>query len=198
MDKHPRAHGRLLVIGLIAVALAFVGIGATDGAAWAHDELASTSPANGTVLAGPPTSIVLRFEEPPLADTTKLVAKSADNTDLTLPEPKQTGSTVTTVWPQTAPSGTYKISWRNVGADGHPITGVFSFSYTASSVSPSPSSSVTSSATASTASQGTSSAANPSAAAMGGPAWWLLGVAGVLSVIAVAWVLAIRRRPAKR
>jgi methionine-rich copper-binding protein CopC len=46
--------------------------------AYAHDELRSSSPGDGTTLAQPPAQIVLTFEEPPVALGAQVVVTGPD------------------------------------------------------------------------------------------------------------------------
>ncbi|NQU37044.1 MAG: copper resistance protein CopC [Actinobacteria bacterium] len=117
-----------LVVSLVAVlAAALVLLGA--GPVAAHDELLSTNPADGTTLNAAPEDVVLKFAAEPIKNTSKLVATSDTGEQFALTEVTVAGSTVTAGWPSTAPAGTYKVAWRNVGSDGHPLTGTFTFSY---------------------------------------------------------------------
>lgn len=113
------------IVAVLAAALILIGAGPVA----AHDELLSTTPKDGAALTTAPEDIVLKFAAEPIKDTSKLVATSDTGEQFTLTEVSVAGSTVTAPWPNSAPAGTYKVAWRSVGSDGHPLTGTFTFSY---------------------------------------------------------------------
>ncbi|MGV1036403.1 MAG: copper resistance CopC family protein [Candidatus Nanopelagicales bacterium] len=178
---------RLLSAGA-AVTLSLVALFAFPAAAQAHDELQSTVPANNAVLSQAPKQLVLTFEAAPLKDTTKIAASSTSGTDVNLPEPKASGATVTVAWPTGTPAGEYVVSWRNVGADGHPLSGQFGFGYsgTTGSAGPSQTPTVT-----------TSPAADATSASTSNTSWLLPTLGGVLIVVVIIVGLAIRRNISK-
>ena len=116
-----RLAAALIVVLTMAVAMAVPAV--------AHDELVSTTPANGAVLKGPPTALVLNFAEPPLAGTSEVVATDHSGNVVKLGKPSVDGSTITVAWPESSPAGTYEAAWRVVSDDGHPVNGKWTFSY---------------------------------------------------------------------
>ena len=116
----------------------------------AHAELVDTTPANGAKLTRPPTEIQMTFTESVnlVDDGIRLV----DHVGAAVPTPEPTVDGQTITWPMPAdlPEGPYVVTWRVVSADGHPISGAFSFGVgTAASALPGSS---TGAATADTAS----------------------------------------------
>lgn len=95
----------------------------------AHADLVSTDPVDGAVLESAPESLTLTFNSTILSGMAELaVTNSAEKlVDGILVESAQT--TVTALWPVSLPGDTYKVAYRIVSEDGHPITGTFSFSY---------------------------------------------------------------------
>ncbi len=178
---------RLLSAGA-AVTLSLVALFAFPAAVQAHDELQSTVPANNAVLTQAPKQLVLTFEAAPLKDTTKIAAASTTGTNVNLPAPTASGATVTVAWPAGTPAGEYVVSWRNVGADGHPLSGQFGFGYAAATGSSSPTANptVTASPAANTTSDSTSSSS-----------WLLPTLGGVLIIVVIIVGLAIRRNISK-
>lgn len=121
-----------VVVGLVVGVLA-LGIGAVA----AHDALLSTTPKDGATLEIVPPAVVLKFEAAPLKDTTKIVATDSAGKQFPLTNVVVTGTTATAPWPAAAnTAGTYQVAWRNVGSDGHPLNGSFSFSFTTSGSGP--------------------------------------------------------------
>jgi copper transport protein len=93
----------------------------------AHAELLNTTPGNGAELSRPPTEVQMTFTEPVnlVRDGIRLV----DGAGAVLPTPDPTveGGTVTWQMPADLSEGAYVVTFRVVSADGHPISGAFSF-----------------------------------------------------------------------
>lgn len=110
---------------LARFALVVVGCAALAGPCLAHATLLGSEPAEGSVVAVPPDTIRLSFNEPvtPLAlkvfypDGRSVEANgTAQNNDLVVELPSATDE------------GTYALSWRVASTDGHPIGGTSLFS----------------------------------------------------------------------
>jgi methionine-rich copper-binding protein CopC len=102
-------------------------------AAQAHNILVGTSPAGGSIAKVVPAAVTLTFNEPAVAIGTEIIVTgpagqeqsgAAVLVNNTVSEHLQPGS----------PAGTYAVLWRVTSADGHPVSGKFSF--TAASPSP--------------------------------------------------------------
>jgi len=159
----------------------------------AHTELTSSTPANGAVVNGPPSTISLTFSEPPLAEGLAVQVAALDGPQVEVGKPTLKGSTVTVTWPATANSGEYSISYRVVADDGHPVTGQIAFSITAATSSPS---AVTPSPTA--ASPSTSAPAAPSptptTTQSGSLVGWVIGGIVVAALVVLVVYALLRRR----
>jgi copper transport protein len=117
---------RLVRLVVAALALVFSGI-ALATPAWAHAELVSSTPANGSRLEAPPRSVELTFTESvDLVDGGLRLLDAAGATVAT-PEPVASGRTVTWPMPSTLGRGAYVVTWRVVSSDGHPVDGAFTF-----------------------------------------------------------------------
>jgi MYXO-CTERM domain-containing protein len=149
----------------------------------AHDALVSTSPASGSTLTSPPTAITLTFEEPPTTQGMAVALTSPDGTVAKL-VPTLAGDVVTAPVAGTLAPGGYRVAWRIVADDGHPVTGTFAFTLAASTTASASASAPASAAPVTqVATEGTSSV---------GP-WVVTGVV-LLVVVAGAALLARRRR----
>lgn len=95
-------------------------------AAFAHDQLISSSPAPDERLDKKPASIVLSFSSPLLAlgHEVRVVDDNARN--WVAGPPVLTRETLTQALPE-LPDGGYQVSWRVVSADGHPISDGYRF-----------------------------------------------------------------------
>lgn len=115
----------LLAIGMCAL----LGIGVA-GTASAHAELRSSNPADGASLDMAPEVIRLVFGEVLLSGGAAVTATNSDTDKrLDLPTPQLSGRKLTVSWPESAPGGQYRVAFRVVSADGHPITGSIQFRY---------------------------------------------------------------------
>lgn len=114
---------RLMWTLLAAVLLAMA---ATVPAA-AHTDILSTDPAEGQNLAEPPEQILLRFNSDLLAAGGQLRAVDEAGTQVQLGPVQVQKTAMSADWPAAAANGTYRVSYRAVARDGHPIQGTFSF-----------------------------------------------------------------------
>ncbi|OFE18878.1 copper resistance protein CopC [Humibacillus sp. DSM 29435] len=184
----------LLLLAVIALAL--------PSLASAHDVLQKTTPADGTTLAGMPSTVSLQFSEPPLAIGTQVIVKGPTG-DVATGKPTIEGSTLVQAVSPTAPAGSYTVTYRVTSDDGHPVTGTFSFEASAgadgSPAAPTPATStppttLPATAATSTVAGASASTSNPVANEGSSLVPVLLSVIGVLVVIAVGAFLVLRGR----
>jgi len=131
--SHPTPFGhrwRLRALAVVAAVAALL-VGAAT-AAQAHNILEGTTPADGATTKVVPAVVTLTFNEPALALGTEIIVTgpggpahsgTAVLVNNTVSEHLQPGS----------PAGHYKVLWRVTSADGHPVSGTFSFTATAAS-----------------------------------------------------------------
>lgn len=141
----PRMTVRRLVSGVIVgVALSLTGLTTSAAAlaappsvvatprpyavalAPAHSALVSVIPADGSTLDAGPTELVLTFNEDINPRFTQL-ALSRSGSVITLNAPIVAGPVLRTTLADPGP-GAYRIAYRVVSADGHPISGETGFS----------------------------------------------------------------------
>lgn len=136
------------VVGLLVLAV---------GPAFAHSNLKSVSPPNGSVLDAAPEEIVLTFTAKVLPDFTQ-VAVNCEGKDLTdLPKPTTVDDTVRQPIGAAA-SGACTLTFRIVSADSHPISGQSTFTVNA----PAPSSAAPSAEASTSAPATTAPSTTPS------------------------------------
>lgn len=128
---------RTLAAGILALA-ALIGGTAVAPVAQAHSELISTDPADGAVLDAPPTTVSFTFNETLMPDFVRFVGTDPSGQTGDLPVSSVEGPTATIDWPATAPAGEWRVSYRVVSQDGHPIEGGITFTYAGASPSPTP------------------------------------------------------------
>jgi methionine-rich copper-binding protein CopC len=170
---------RALAVVLAAAAL-LVG---PATAAQAHNILIGTSPVGGSTTKVVPAAVTLTFNEPALALGTEIIVTgpagqeqsgAAVLVDNTVSEHLQPGS----------PAGPYAVLWRVTSADGHPVSGKFTFTSTSPSPGQRP-----------TATTATISAISPPANVPGQSTalWWVMAF-GVLVLLPLV-VFVVTRKP---
>lgn len=169
--------------------------GAAAPSAWAHNELTASNPVDGSVMAAAPGRLELTFAQaidPKFAS----VAVTAGTTDLTVDlavAEKQVTVVLGDLPDQFDRTGVWKLGYRMISTDGHPVSGLIQFS-----VDPAAPNAVmpTSAASAPTEHAATGQSARPSATPQatvdaaaptdGGPGPWGWGAVIVLVVVAVS------------
>lgn len=191
-----RRRARALATALAATTLL---LGA-PAPAHAHEVLVGTSPADGSVAAVVPARVTLTFSEPVLTVGT-LVIVNGPTGPAQSGKPSLAGKTVTQRLRPGSPAGRYAVVWRATSADGHPVTGTFSFTATSPSpVLPAPATTTatpTASAAATPASAPTSAAPTSTPADATGNAltrWWVVAGGVVLLLLLVGFVLTRKPR----
>ncbi|MEY4444572.1 MAG: hypothetical protein RL301_651 [Actinomycetota bacterium] len=101
--------------------------------AWAHTSLSTSTPNEGEVLTALPAQIELTFNEPIMKvgskEVSQLLLRDPDNALVDLGEVLSNGQNVSAkILGKTSASGLYKIYYRVVAEDGHPISGQINFS----------------------------------------------------------------------
>lgn len=164
----------------MAAALASAAVVATPAPAAAHAVLLGTAPAEGSVVTTVTTAVTLTFNEPVRAQfSTVAVTGPRDHAysdgELSVRD--------TVVHQPVHPlrSGEYRVAWRVVSADGHPISGAFSFS-------------VALPADLEPAEPPPVAPAAATAAPRGWPLWWWVPIVAGLAAMALLLVRAGRRR----
>lgn len=103
---------------------------AAGGPASAHDYLISTSPADGRSVATSPARVTMTFNEAVSTRFSTVVVTGPKGGSWQSGGPQVLGATVTQPLRTLGPAGAYRVTWRVVSADGHPVGGAFSFTLT--------------------------------------------------------------------
>lgn len=110
-----------------------------SGIAAAHTALANSDPAKDATATTPPTTIVLTFTEDINPAFANVVVSSADGRNWVSESPRVEGPRLTAaVGPDRLANGAYTVGYRVVSADGHPVTGSYSFTVAGVPVQASP------------------------------------------------------------
>ncbi|MFI8320359.1 MULTISPECIES: copper resistance CopC family protein [Streptomyces] len=190
-----RTAARTLVVPLSAVLL-----WAGAPAASAHTDLTSSTPADGATLDALPASIGLTFSDDMSQEYAKVALTAPDGTPAGAGEPRVDGKSASLAVKPGLPSGKYTVGYRVVSADGHPVSGSYSFTVReAAPAAPSPMpSSSTPSAGAGVAAASPAPAPSTRASSDGVSSGLVVGVLLVAGACAGAAVLVARRRKAHR
>ncbi|RMI39724.1 copper resistance protein CopC [Actinomadura harenae] len=154
----------------------------------AHTALKSSDPAAGAKIASP-AKITLTYAEP--VGYPKIVLTDASGGRHEAGSARAVDNVVTEDVKGPLPNGVYTVGWRVVSADGHPVTGDFTFTVTGSSTT---SASPPASASASAAASASPSAESKSSSSGGGSAGWLWVGLGVVVLAAIGGGVAWTRR----
>src|SRR5699024_4375434 len=95
--------------------------------AQAHSVLLGTDPDDGEQLAAAPEEVSLTFNEDITELGTEVVITTGDEEDVNDGDVEVAGPVVTQRLIDDRPEGAYTVTWRAVSADGHPISGEFTF-----------------------------------------------------------------------
>jgi methionine-rich copper-binding protein CopC len=126
---------------LTALSLLLMAVLLGSGPATAHTEFSGSDPADGSTLRKPPSAVMLTFSEAPIATGLAVIANGPQGR--TPLDASVAGNQVVAPWPAQLGAGEYRVAYRVVADDGHPIEGAVSFTVAggpgASSSPPAPS-----------------------------------------------------------
>ena len=181
-----RAAVRLAVAFVAACAALLLGA----APALAHTRLQSSDPADGSSVAAAPAAVALTFNEDIAAEFATVKVIGPDGTEYQQGGVSADGGRVSTAVAPLGPAGVYRVGYRVVSDDGHPVQGQVSFTLTA----PGPAAATTAAALPTppaAAPSAAAPAAAPAAAADGGtPVWpW---VAGAVALVVAGAAVALR------
>ncbi|WP_262698538.1 MULTISPECIES: copper resistance CopC family protein [Streptomyces] len=129
---------RATVVAGLLVCAAPVAV-ATAPPAAAHTELTGNTPGDGARLTTAPGRVSLSFNDQMDARYSRIAVTGASGRSLTTGPVKVDGRTVTRTLAADVPPGRYTVGYRVVSADGHPVSGSYTFTVTtARTTSPAP------------------------------------------------------------
>jgi copper resistance protein C len=182
---------RGLGFAILGVTLGLLGAATASVAASAHDVLIAADPASGDTVATL-DAVTLTFNADPLG------GDGADVIQVTGPDgrhyetacPTLTGPEVSAPV-ALGPAGSYKVVWRIVSSDGHPVSGDYTFTYAPESTASQPATG-SSKALCGTTGPDTAATSTETGSGTAGP-WIGIGVgAGVAVLIGIGVWLLIR------
>jgi methionine-rich copper-binding protein CopC len=165
---------RLLATLIMAVSLTVMAV-AGAGAASAHATRIATDPVENTELSQAPQRVSAMFNEALQPQFAAMTVVGPDGNLWSTGDPQVDGAVISVGVRPLGPSGTYTVNYRVTSADGHAVSGSWSFRLTvASTGTPGPSASTT----------------NPSGDGI--PVWPFFVAAGVIVAAGAFW--AVRRQ----
>jgi methionine-rich copper-binding protein CopC len=165
---------RLLATLVLAISLTVLAV-AGAGVASAHATRVATDPVENTELSQSPHQVSAMFNEALQPQFAAMTVVGPDGNLWSTGDPKVDGAVISVGVRPLGPSGTYTVNYRVTSADGHVVSGAWSFRLTVTGTgTPGPSASTT----------------TPSGD--GAPVWPFFVAAGVIVAAGAFW--AVRRQ----
>jgi methionine-rich copper-binding protein CopC len=121
---------RLVAVGLLLAAITFTAT-LTAGAAGAHAARVSADPAENATLSTGPTQVRATFNEPLQTTFAAMTVVGPDGNLWSSGQPQVRGAIVSVGVRPLGPAGNYTVNYRVTSADGHVVSGSWSFRLTA-------------------------------------------------------------------
>lgn len=171
-------------LAVLTATLLMAGAGVNGGVAWAHAALIGTDPAADSEVATAPATVSATFNEPMQPQFAAMTVVGPDGAQWGDGDPVVDGPVISVGVRPGAPAGDFTVNYRATSADGHVVSGSWTFRITTGAPAPAsdPTEAPTSPAVQDDAEQ-------PDA---GAPVWPF--VAGAVVLVALAGVWAVRRR----
>ncbi|WP_329160541.1 copper resistance protein CopC [Streptomyces anulatus] len=193
-------YGRVRFAARALVAPAALGI-LVAGAplAAAHTDLDSSAPVAEASLAEVPESVTLTFSDPMDQKYAKVAVTGPDKKPAGQGTPRVDGKRVTIALDPQASAGEYSVGYRVVSADGHPVSGSYTFTVQTRKASPGPTASASGMPTAPTTPPPASGAqAASDSGGSAGMSTAAVTAPGVLMAVGAAGYLMLRRKRVSR
>ncbi|ONI49975.1 MULTISPECIES: copper resistance CopC family protein [unclassified Streptomyces] len=193
-------YGRVRFAARALVAPAALGI-LVAGAplAAAHTDLDSSAPVAEASLAEMPESVTLTFSDPMDQKYAKVAVTGPDKKPAGQGTPRVDGKRVTIALDPQGSAGEYSVGYRVVSADGHPVSGSYTFTVQTRKASPGPTASASELPTAPTTQPPASGAqAAPDSGGSAGMSTAAVTAAGVLMAVGAAGYLMLWRKRVSR
>lgn len=171
---------RRLLLPVVLAGLAVFGF-ATP--ALAHNVLIGSTPASGASVQTGPSEVRLNFNAPVQfgADYLTVIGPDGNHWEKT-ENATVNGDSVSTSVAPLGPAGVYKVGYRIISADGHPVSGEVTFTLTTAGTGTPPAQSATGGGGGGASATTGSTSAAPASASGGVPVWvWVLGAVILLA-----------------
>jgi copper resistance protein C len=118
------------ITSAVAAAVVAVFVVASAPPAAAHTALEASSPKDGGSINVAPGKLVLKFTEPILTVGYRVIVLGPDNSAYQTVAPQIVDNKLTQPLKPLGPAGPYRVEFRIVAYDGHPLTGGIRFTLT--------------------------------------------------------------------
>lgn len=193
----PRRVPAILAAVMMACAVLFAG----GTAAQAHDQLVSTDPGQGATVDKAPDHVTLTYsgEITDVQNGNKVIVTDSNGKTVSTGDSTVKGREVTQKMNSDAKDETYKVAWRVVSQDGHPIEGSFTFTVGKGASGNASSANANASDGASSGSSSAASDSSDDSQKSGLPVWVsaVIGAIVALGVLAVVALIVARVRARK-
>lgn len=186
LQRALRAASRLAAVTAVTTALVGAGMAST-GPAWAHAARIASDPAENAELAQAPARVSATFNEPMQAQFAAMTVIGPDSAQWSEGAPAVDGAVISVGVRTGGPAGEYTVNYRATSADGHVVSGSWSYRVTAGAPA-----APTAPAAAPTAPAAPASTAAPEPAPQEPPVWPF--VAAATAIVALGAIWAVRRR----
>lgn len=132
MRRRARAAAALAALAVV-VGTASAVLAAPPPAS-AHSVLIGTTPKARSTVTSPRSTVRLTFNEAVQTSFAQVVVTDSAGDRLSVGKPDIVDATVTQRIQPFRSAGGYRVAWRVVSADGHPVSGAFTFTVRASAV----------------------------------------------------------------
>ena len=124
----------------ILIAAGIVGVLSTSAPAYAHTDMTDSTPAASANVRIPIADVSVTFTEPIGTGPATVNVRGPEGTNLAEGKPRTSGNQVVQPIAELIAKGRYRVDYRVVGLDGHPVTGSYTFTFVPRATpSPSPS-----------------------------------------------------------
>lgn len=122
-----RRHAAAMLLGILLAVLPLAGVGIAS----AHATRIATDPAEGAELTQSPQRVSATFNETLQSAFAAMTVVGPDGNLWSTGDPQVQGAVIGVGVRPLGPAGTYTVNYRVTSADGHAVTGSWSFSLTA-------------------------------------------------------------------
>lgn len=192
MHPRPVLAARLLVVAALTVAL-LGGVLTCAGAAWAHAARIASDPAENAVLAEQPSRVSATFNEPMQTQFAAMTVIGPDGADWSDGQIGVEGAVISIGLRPAGPAGDYTVNYRATSADGHVVSGSWSYRVTSTATGSTSIATSTEAPTAPASPTTTPAASAATNTSDGGLPVWPF-VAAASAIVAAGAILAVRRR----
>ena len=123
---------RAFLVAVVATLVVAMGL-AGAGIASAHAARISTDPAENAALTAGPHAVSATFNEELQPQFAAMTVVGPDGNLWSAADPQVQGAVISVGVRPLGPAGTYTVNYRVTSADGHPVSGSWSFRLTAAS-----------------------------------------------------------------